>query len=227
LNMIFYEFLNITREDIAYWNKKLRDFPSKHFNPGNHLYRQDQPWTHVYFILKGTVKDYLMTEIGISLTFFIAQAPYYSGSGKQIEGHHYYCANCLAVTDVEAVLVHKDDINGLCVCDPYFSDILARLERIKMCRMHNHAETSSISLSCKLARFLFESRNFGFILWNTEPGVLNVTHQEISELICSSRSNVTRCLKDFENKAIISCSQRYIRILNIPALKAIAYPNWP
>jgi CRP/FNR family transcriptional regulator, cyclic AMP receptor protein len=78
------------------------------------------------------------------------------------------------------------------------------------------------SVSEKLARFLLQWAEDGKMINGSLKAKLNLTHEEIAQLINASRETVTRTLSEFRKKGLLELSGSTLTILNKAAMERMA-----
>lgn len=188
---------------------------------GRPLISQGEPATTIAMIGMGRVR--LMRALSDARTLSIG----YRGSGDlvgeaAIGGVTQYRESAIATEDVEALMIPVTTVRALVAADQAFgSGLLSVL-------VDRHGDTED-----RLASMLFrnvEARLAEFLVKATarwgipEPrGVLIAapfTHQEMANMIGSTRETVTLTLGDLRRKGVIDIDRRRVVVLDREALKS-------
>jgi CRP/FNR family cyclic AMP-dependent transcriptional regulator len=187
------------------------------------LFAEAQPVRGVFLVCRGSVKLSISAGDGKTLITHIAQQGEVLGLSSAFTGNPYKStAETLEPTQIN--FLRRDDFikfvreyEGACV--------KAAKQLGQECEStsdHIRALGLSHSAAEKLANLL--------LAWCNERGKpcevgtrvqLLMTHEDISQLIGTSRETVTRLLKEFRNKGIIAIRGSTLTILNKMALEAL------
>jgi CRP/FNR family transcriptional regulator, cyclic AMP receptor protein len=188
------------------------------------LFAEEQPVRGVFLVCRGTVKLSISAGDGKTLITHIAQQGEVLGLSSAFTGNPYKStAETLEPTQVN--FVRRDDFIKF-VREYQDACVKAASQLGQECEStsdHIRALGLSHSAAEKLAHLL--------LTWCNERGKpaengsmrvqLLMTHEDISQLIGTSRETVTRLLKEFRDKGIIAIRGSALTILNKPALEAL------
>jgi CRP/FNR family cyclic AMP-dependent transcriptional regulator len=187
------------------------------------LFAEAQPVRGIFLVCRGSVKLSISSGDGKTLITHIAQQGEVLGLSSAFTGNAYKStAETLEPTQVN--FVRRDDFLRFA---REFQDASMKAARQlgQECEAdsdHIRALGLSHSAAEKLAHLLLS--------WSTERGKesdagvrvqLLMTHEDISQLIGTSRETVTRLLKDFRDKGIISIRGSTLTVVNKAALEAL------
>ncbi len=189
--MFVYDTPIFSKEDIDYWKSAFSGAKFSHYKAGQHLFWHGHPATYTFLLINGTIKDYVETGEGKRLTYYIAEPPYCGGIGKTISGKRYYNCNSVAITPLDVIKLTGDEINALCEEHHRFYDIFTQIDKIKILRLHNGIDTMFVSAPCRLSRFLYESIYYDYLKWDYDDYRINISQNDIAELLGLDRSNVS------------------------------------
>jgi CRP/FNR family transcriptional regulator len=190
---------------------------------GSMLFGEGEAARAVYMICRGSVKLSVASGDGKTLITHIAHAGEALGIAHVISGHEYKTtAETLEPSQVK--VVRRDDclrfINtnlkgARQACSQLSNDCEAANDHIRAIGLsHSAAE--------KLAHLI--------LTWCDESGKVTeggtrvavlMTHHDISQLIGTSRETVTRLLKEFKEKGILSVKGSTLTVHNRTALEAL------
>ncbi|HUJ16095.1 MAG TPA: Crp/Fnr family transcriptional regulator [Thermoanaerobaculia bacterium] len=187
------------------------------------LFAEAQPVRGVFLVCRGSVKLSISAGDGKTLITHIAQQGEVLGLSSAFTGNPYKStAETLEPTQVN--FVRRDDFLKF-VREYDEACIRAARQLGQECEStadHIRALGLSHSAAEKLANLL--------LTWSNERGKpseagirvqLLMTHEDISQLIGTSRETVTRLLKEFRDKGIIAIRGSALTILNNAALEAL------
>jgi CRP/FNR family transcriptional regulator len=187
------------------------------------LYAEGQPPRGVFILCRGAVKLSISSGDGKTLITRIAQPGECLGLSSVLTGHPYKAsAETIEPSQVNFIehdaflrFVHEHTEAGANTSRQLSAECEADADHIRALGLsHSAAE--------KLARLLLS--------WAAESGrpsdagtrvQLLMTHEDISQLIGTSRETVTRLLKEFREKKIISIKGSSLTIHNNEALEAL------
>ena len=187
------------------------------------LFAEAQPVRGVFLVCRGSVKLSISAGDGKTLITHIAEQGEVLGLSSAFTGNPYKStAETLEPTQVN--FVRRDDFMKF-VREYEDACVKAAKQLGAECESNSdHIRALGLSHSAaeKLAHLLLS--------WCNERGKpceagtrvqLLMTHEDISQLIGTSRETVTRLLKEFRDKGIIAIRGSALTILNKPALEAL------
>jgi CRP-like cAMP-binding protein len=111
--------------------------------------------------------------------------------GKALSRVEPYEIECL--TKVQAVLLPLEQ----CLCSSYLIPILQQAEELVVIRSYSRTEEQLSNLLVWLAK------KFGYVVDAGNCIDLLLTHQDMADLLCSTRVTITRLFKQFEERGWI------------------------
>jgi CRP/FNR family transcriptional regulator len=189
---------------------------------GTTLFAEGQPANGVYVICAGRVKLSTYSEDGRAIIIRIAEAGEVIGLSAIIAGtDHEATAQVVEACHVNFVRARE----FLAFVNKNGDAALSSLRELSRNYYQAHRQVCSLGLSAsvgdKLARLLLEW--YDHAAGNGADGVhirVIYTHEEIAEMIGSSRETVTRLLKDFADRKLISLKKNDLHIPNRNRLSA-------
>lgn len=185
------------------------------------LFAEGQPANGVYIICAGRVKLSTYSEDGRAIIIRIAEAGELIGLSAIIAGTaHEATAQVVEACEVNFVRA----VEFLAFVNKNGDAALNALRELSRNYYQAHRQVCSLGLSAsagdKLARLLLEWYDHAV---DDGPGGVHIrmiyTHEEIAEMIGASRETVTRLLKDFADRELISLKKNH---LHIPGRKKLA-----
>lgn len=193
------------------------------YPPGAVLFAESQQPRGLYLVCRGSVKMSISAGDGKTLIIHIAQQGEVLGLSSVITGNvHKSTAETLEPSQINFIR-REDFLRFLQTHHQACANAARQLSReCEADTDHIRAIGLSHSAAEKLAHLL--------ITWCTETGKeteagtrvqVLMTHEDISQLIGTSRETVTRLLKEFREKKIISIRGSTLCVHNKPALEAL------
>lgn len=187
------------------------------------LFAEAQPVRGVFVVCRGSVKLSISAGDGKTLITHIAQQGEVLGLSSAFTGNPYKStAETLEPTQVN--FVRRDDFMKFV---REYQDACVRAAK----QLGQEAESNSDHIrALGLSHSAAEKLAHLLLSWSTERGKpseagtrvqLLMTHEDISQLIGTSRETVTRLLKEFRDKGIVSIRGSTLTILNKAALEAL------
>ncbi|MEO1784554.1 Crp/Fnr family transcriptional regulator [Thermodesulfobium sp. 4217-1] len=128
--------------------------------------------------------------------------------------------NAVAITDIEIGFLRREDFYNLIKEDFNISLKIMRLlaERMREAEENVH-NLSSKYVSKRLASFLYKaSFKWGIDDFDGIKIPLNLTHEEIAQVVGTSRQTTTKALNMLQQRGIIKLEKKQIKILDIKKL---------
>jgi CRP/FNR family cyclic AMP-dependent transcriptional regulator len=187
------------------------------------LFAEGEPPRGVYVICRGSAKLSIASGDGKTLILHVAHAGESLGLGSTFSGHEYrVTAETLEPTQVK--FVKRDDFLHFVEQHPHCS--LNACRQLAAQSDIDNEQIRSIGLSHSAAEKLAHL----ILSWCAEGGrtcengtrvQVLMTHQDISQLIGTSRETVTRLLKEFREREIVSIKGSSLTVHNRGALEAL------
>ncbi len=188
------------REDI--WNSSiLRDIPK-----GQIICREGDNCEYLPLVVSGSLRVYKSAENGREITLYtVAPGSSCVLSAAGILKDSKFPAIAVTEADTRLLLVSKSDVNSFYEKYPGWRDFILSL--------YTDRVYSVIHLVEEVLFRRLDDRLITFIRDKAEHSTLKMTHQKIAEELGSTREVISRLLKDFENRGIISLNRGTIEIL--------------
>lgn len=147
------------------------------------------------------------------------------GSGREITlyeiGSGDICvlnATCiLSNTRLPANAATMNETEVLLLPGRHFLNLIAEYEEMRAF-VHSHINAGFASIMALISEVVFgkmDERLIDFLIQKSEHGQLKKTHHEISKDLGTSREVISRLLKDFERRGMISLSRNSIKLQNL------------
>ncbi len=178
---------------------------------GDHLSWQGHGCSRFGFVLEGQVRVYKLGQNGREVTL------YHLGPGdccilaaSCLLSGHPFPAFAVAETEVELLTVSPDVLKGLVATHEFWRAYLFGMLARRLGDVIEVVEEVTFKrLDSRLSEYLLEAASLE----------VRHTHQEIAVELGSSREGVSRLLKDFERRGLVSLARGRIRLLDPKALR--------
>jgi len=196
---------------------------SKYYPRGSVLFVEGEPARGVYLLCEGRVKVSISSPEGKTLVLRIADTGELLGMNGTLIGGGYL-ATVETLERCRIAFVSRDDFMELLEQDKGSYAGVAQCLSRQLTGLVNHTRMLLLSQSAseKVASLLVEwSRQHG---QRTKRGIRItrlLTHEEMAQMISTSRETVTRVLNGFKRKQLIRTENGSWFILNLVALKAL------
>lgn len=196
----------------------------KAYDRGSVLFVEGHTASDVYVVCSGRLKLSMSSAEGRKLIARIARPGDLLGIHAALTGHVYEAtAETLAACQIDSI--SRQDLLQLLERQKSFGHNVAVAISRDFTDFLEHARglLMSICVAEKLARLLLNlADQFGRRTPNGITVQTLLTHEEIAQMIGSSRETVTRSLSTFKQKRIIRAEEGDVLILNRVALAALA-----
>lgn len=182
------------------------------YSQGEMIFQKGDATDKIYFVVKGRVRTYCLNERGDEITLFYIDENQLIGS----EPLSNIKKRKISVDSVTDVLLYSIDANVfLEKCIKNKVSILNLMEFFinKIIVLSNY-------ICCN--RFMKNNEKLAYFLYaNCIGDMVQYTHEQIALLTGMNRVSVTRLLKSFAEKDLISQQYKEIRIINMKGLADI------
>ena len=176
----------------------------RRYRKGGVLYWQGDTVEHIFVVKEGVVKVFSISREGKSYTYDILGAGHLVGAMAYLLGEeHDSMAEALENTQVLAI--PPAEFERLLVSDPSFSVVVMRqLARTVRSLSGKMRDLSFLGVQERLKHGLVRlADEHGLV---TEKGVkidLDITHEEIGELVAANRATITTCLSELKRQGYL------------------------
>lgn len=190
------------------------------FEKGKMIGSVDDHCDFVYILKKGTIKAFLLSLDGKEIILALRRPGNIIGL-TSIFGWSRRVSYVSAIDEVELMKIRTKDLKRLVLNN---SDMIMSIIKILCARLHHSRrliyDLSTKNVKYRLIRFLLDSADD--IGMDCADGIwikAKYTHEQISQIIVSSRQTVTSLLKELENANLIKKHQKQIIICDYHTLK--------
>jgi CRP/FNR family transcriptional regulator/CRP/FNR family cyclic AMP-dependent transcriptional regulator len=185
----------------------------------------DEEGDTLFIIIKGKVKITAFSEHGKEVIFSIMNEGDFFGDMSLLDGKPR-SASVVAIEDAELCLLRRDDFNRLIEKYPGIALKLLKELTSRLRKADERIESLALlDVSGRIAGILlqFAEENGkrtpdGRVIIRSRP-----THQELANMVGTSRETVTRILNQMEHKNYIVMTGKSVTILNMETLKRDLY----
>jgi CRP/FNR family transcriptional regulator, cyclic AMP receptor protein len=195
----------------------------KKFGKGQIVCNMDDPSEHVYVVRKGTAKVFLLTVDGKETILAIRRKGDLIGT-TSLFGWEMRVSYVAALEDLELIAIKTEDLRDMISKHMNMAILIIKILGV---RLHHSRmiiyDSFTKSVEKRLARMLLDL--FKDLGVHTEGGTvinLRLTHEQIAQMIGSSRQTVTLALNELEGNGIIRKDRKRITILDGAALQDLA-----
>ncbi|MDA8432082.1 MAG: Crp/Fnr family transcriptional regulator [Nitrospiraceae bacterium] len=171
------------------------------------IYSEGDVCSAIAFLLSGELRVYKAGESGREITLYeITAGETCILNASCILSGMSYPANAVSLAEGEMLLIPASDFRGLMdhheeMREFVFTVLSRRLSAV-------------MSLIEEIAFGKMDERLASYLREKAEGGMLQATHQKIADDLGTSREVVSRILKDFERKGMVSLSRNLISLLS-------------
>jgi len=181
------------------------------FNPGEIIFKQGSPLTHVACITEGLAKIYIEGLNRRSLILYFAKpVQMIGGPGMFVDYRHHFTV--AAVEETTACLVDTKIIEQLIESNARFAcDLLKRTNQVTIGNFDKFIHLTQKQMHGRIAEafILLEEKIYG-----RNPFLLSLSRQDLADLTAMSKENVIRVIKSFRDQDFIKTEGNVVEILN-------------
>lgn len=193
---------NISQESKNILLKKAKTIKIK---KGSILFYQGDICKTIVFLTKGRVRVVRQNENGQSiLLYYFSEGEQCNVNFTNLDNSAPAVGTAIAESDLEGFEIPAPIVAGLFIQDSVFQNYVFKQY---ICRLEAMAsmieDVRFLSLDTRLLHFL----------QSQESKVLNFSHEELGDIIGTSREVISRILKSFEKNNILKLSRKKIQLL--------------
>lgn len=203
------------------WSKILHLGKEINIKKGNILYHVGEPIQFVYVILKGRVQLYLINEEGKEKALAIIGQNGLLGEYKQ-QGKNYYLTSAQTVSDTTLVIIDKATFEDFLFESKELSRQRLEMLSIKVELLANSSLQLSYdnSFNRVVRMFLNLANSYGEKESGNKVKIgITFTHQEIADLVGTTRVTVANIVKDLIDQQLIDKKGKNYYILEFKNLR--------
>ncbi|HEX2729483.1 MAG TPA: Crp/Fnr family transcriptional regulator [Rubrobacteraceae bacterium] len=198
----------------------------RRFGPKDMIFTPGDPDDQLYFVLSGTVRLYKIYGDYKEATTALLKNGGIFGKLNLVEGR-WQDVFAEAVTDARVASIQKASIERAMKSRPDFalrlfsslSERLRQSDEVIESLLHREVSTRLATLLMNLSERFGEESGDGVML------DVRLTHQDLANMIASTREAVSKVMSEFQRDSIIETRSRRITILNKQLLAEQAGPS--
>jgi methanogenic corrinoid protein MtbC1/CRP-like cAMP-binding protein len=187
---------------------------SKRYAKGHMVYWQGDPVEHIDVVKSGAIKVFSISRNGKAHTFAIAGIGTMLGAAEYLlSNNHKYMAE--AVEDTEIIAVPLDTFDNLLTSDSSFSSfVMKRLAKGVNFLAEKVHDLSFLDVQERLKRSLIDlADRHGIEVENGVKIDLEITHEQIGEMVAANRTTITAFLNDLRKRGYLWKDGRHLVII--------------
>jgi CRP/FNR family transcriptional regulator, cyclic AMP receptor protein len=195
----------------------------RRFDEGSVLFREGDAGDALYLLEGGLVKLSKVDLGGHEKTLALLQPPEFFGE-MALLGHATRSATALALSQVSALLLYRDDFQRLLAAYPAVSLNLTTTLANRLRGMDDEAQVPSYKdAPGRVAYVLLRLYRSGVVELDGTNALVRLTHQDLANLAGTSRETVTRALKALEQEGVIVTRPREVTIVDPEGLEEVLH----
>jgi len=193
---------------------------TKKFPKDKIIFLEDEEGDTLFIILKGTVKIASFSEKGNEIIFSILGEGDFFGDMSLLDGKPR-SASVISIEDTEMQLIRRADFYNLLEQYPRIAMKLLEELASRIRKADNRIESLALlDVSGRVAGILLQlAEESGIKLRNQVIIKARPTHQDLANMVGTTRETVTRVLKQLELKNYIHMSGKDVTILDVELLR--------
>jgi CRP-like cAMP-binding protein len=200
-----------------------RDSNMKTIKKGDYIYLEGTSDKNIYFLKSGAVKLTKIRPDGKTLTLDILNKGALFGELNDIDPSERD-ETAQALEDSLICTMKKDNFDALLKKVPLLSKRIYKISGFRFRKIENRlVDLLYSTVEERLAKILLKlSDDFGVSDNGRRIIKIKLTHNDLSELIASTRETVTATIKKFKDRGLISYKGKYIALLDKSRLQTIS-----
>ena len=209
--------------DLKDFEKAGLRFVERRFAPKDTIFTPGDPDDQLYFLLSGTVRLYkIYGDYKEATTAFLKDGGIF-GKLDLVEGR-WQDVFAEAVTESRVAGIQKASLERVIKSDPVFalklfsslSERLRQSDEVIESLLHREVSTRLATLLLNLGERFGEDNGVGRLI------DVRLTHQDLANMIASTREAVSKVMSEFQRDGVIETRNRRIAIVNGDALAEYA-----
>ncbi len=192
----------------------MRVCPERPFRRGEHLFREGEPATHLHVIARGQVKLVTLTPEGHERVIAVVGPDDFIGEAFVIDTE-YYLLDAVAITDVVACPMDRDQFTQLALHAPAFTVRFAEILATNLVRCRDLLTHTLDPVKRRVAKVLLDqAERFG----EREPGgdlvslQTQLRHDDIASLASATRVSASTAIAELRELGIVDGSRGKYRM---------------
>ncbi len=195
----------------------------RRFEPDTVLFREGDAGDALYLLAEGLVKLSKVDLGGHEKTLALLQPPEFFGE-MALLGHATRSATAVALAEVSAFLLYRDDFQRLLTAYPTVNLNLTTTLANRLRGMDDEAQVLSYKdAPGRVAYVLLRLYRSGVVELDAAGALVRLTHQDLANLAGTSRETVTRALKALEAEGVIMTRPKEVTIVDAEGLEEVLH----
>lgn len=198
----------------------------KHFNKGDLIFSEGQPFDKLYIINEGSMKVFKYNKDGKEQILYILNEGEFLGDLSLLK-KGVLPFSAIALEDITLCTIHKNDFDHIIKTNPSISLKVLEYAHDRIFELENLIQTvTTKDIETRLASLLLNlSKTFGETNENDSNQVyinLTMSREDMANFIGVTRETISRKLSLFQSENMIEViGNRAIRILSLDSLKEL------
>lgn len=195
----------------------------QHFEPGTHLFSQNDRYTTTYLIRSGLVRTYYVSPTGKEITIAYWSDNTLVGGPNVFDEHSTHIWSAQAVTKAATLAIRGRDLEEISMKIPALAHYLIDTLTFKLHWVSVLLQTfGTESVRLRLAHLLLQlSEHYGIEYCGGTMIKHHLSHEELARMVGATRSWVSTTLSSFKKEGILACNGRHLVILNKNSLEKV------
>lgn len=195
----------------------------RHYRRRQVIHFPDQPGDFIYLLCSGHVKISRVSEQGREVTLHLLEGPTVFGETGLVEDNGHYELMAETLDDSFVAVLRRSDILASLLASPQASLAMLKLMSERRSQAESQvADLVFLEVSKRVAKLLLHLHDTGA---KAARGNLltrvKFTHQELANMIGSTRETTTLILNEFKRQEIIEFAGRKIIVRNRAGLESV------
>jgi CRP/FNR family cyclic AMP-dependent transcriptional regulator len=193
----------------------------RHFIAGQNIFQIGSPGDSMMAVLTGNIRISVPAADGREVLLAILHPGEVFGEIALLDGKER-TADAWAITDCKLGILERADVLDFLRRQPSACFTLIDVLCNRLRRTDEHiAELALLQVPIRLAKVLLRITNGKPTVDQTSP-TIQMSQQELGNLIGAARESVNKCLREWHNSGIVCVKDRLITIADPKALKELA-----
>ncbi|WP_174614640.1 Crp/Fnr family transcriptional regulator [Virgibacillus ihumii] len=201
------------------WTPIIKESDIYEYGINQHLYHQSDKIDTVFLVISGRVRQYLISADGQEKALAIAGTNCLIGENKTVDSDVYF-ESAVAVSKVKAASLSYNKFESILYNFPnlikQYIDLLNR--KIRLASVYNLELSYGSSVYRIYDAFYHLALNYGRQMDSGITILLKFTHQELANLVGTSRVTVAKTVNEMLKNRIITKDGKYYHIPDIDKL---------
>lgn len=195
----------------------------QNFEPGSHLFFQNERYTATHLIQRGLVRTYYVSPTGKEITIAYWSDGALVGGPNVFNEQSTHIWSAQAVTNAVTLAIRGRDLEEISMKIPALAHYLIDTLTFKLHWVSVLLQTfGTESVRLRLAHLLLQlSEHYGIKHSGGTMIKHHFSHEELARMVGATRPWVSVTLSSFKKEGILTCSGRHLVILNKSSLEKV------